>query len=241
MTALALVEDFNPDVSAVPLQQQQTAIQLVLDLEAAGMLTATAMTLTDPDLPYERAEALAVFLGSTSRRWAWYIGDLLVFSENVYGEQYAQLASAIGLSEQTLLGRIFVAKNVPPERRKANLSFSCHALVARKSPQEQEHWLGKASEHGWGYAQLKDAMKAARKEERPPIFDDDDDPDINAELVLEVAAAILRDARASEDPTVFLVPAEDIARLRAALGEDEDVALEQGVAEPVPEAEEAVA
>jgi hypothetical protein len=39
--------------------------------------------------------------------------------------------------------------------------------------------------------------------------------------VEEVARAILRDARESDDPSFFLIPREDVERLKAALG-DED-------------------
>jgi hypothetical protein len=39
--------------------------------------------------------------------------------------------------------------------------------------------------------------------------------------VLEVARAILRDAKQADDPGYWLIPDEDMARLRGALGEEE--------------------
>jgi hypothetical protein len=220
---LALVEDWRPEAFDAPLAEQESAIQLMLDLEAAGMVTPVGLTLTDPNLPYSKAEALAVFWGSVNRRCAWYIGDFLLYCEQVFGEEYPQIVAATGLTEQTCMHRMFVCKNVPLERRVPGLGFAVHALVARKPAHEQAYWLNEAAKHGWGYVHLRDAMAGVRREEQPtlPIGGDGDldDPEadeggVNIALLLEAAQALIRDAQ--DEGEFVKVPVESFARLRAA-------------------------
>ena len=216
---LALIDDLRPGAEALPLAEQQTAIQLMLDLEAAGMLSPVALTILDPNLAYDKAEALATFWGSVNRRCAWYIGDFLLYCEAIYPHEWPQIAAATGLTEQVLQHRMFVCKNVPPERRVNGLAFSCHALVARKPASEQAYWLNEAATRGWGYVHLRDAMQSVRREEQPALIPPDPaepphDTGINVTLLLEAAQAVIRDGHV-EDGYVR-VPVESFERLRAA-------------------------
>lgn len=223
MSTLALVEDWRPDAITVPLADQQTAIQLMLDLEAAGMVTPVALTITDPSLSYEKAEAVAAFWGSINRRCAWYIGDLMLYCEAVYGQRVGQIAAATGLTESTIQHRMFVCENVPPERRVPGVSFSCHALVARRKPAEQAYWLNEAAKGGWGFLQLKEQLQHANRADQPPLpLDPPPPPDpplhdtgVNVMLLVDAAEAVLRDARDDDDGYVK-VPVESFERLRAA-------------------------
>ena len=125
----------------------------------------------------------------------------------------------MGLTEQTLMHRMFVCRNVPPERRVEGLSFSCHGLVARKKPEEQAYWLAEARRHAWGYIHMRDALRAARSaDEQPTLLPPEEpamQPEVDVMLVLEAAQAILRDAQPAEDGWVR-VPQESFARLQAA-------------------------
>lgn len=199
-----------------PLVEQQESVQLMLNLEAAGAVTETSLSLGE--MEYDTYEALGVFLGSMKRRTSWWIGDFLVYGEGAFGEKFAQAASMTGLNEQTLLHYQFVARNVPAERRVPTVPFGAHALVARLEPKEQNQWLKKAASKGWGERELRDAMRAKRKDERPqlPI---DGEGDTDSAVLVEVARAILRDARPHEDDaSLVILPRDDISRLEAALG-----------------------
>ena len=67
-------------------------------LEAAGaVVTSTSLTLVDPDLPWDTYERLGAFIGEMNRACSWWVGDLVVYGEKVYGETYAQIEHAIGL------------------------------------------------------------------------------------------------------------------------------------------------
>lgn len=206
------------DVDSTAVATRSAQFQLALDLENAGCFKTTALDLP-PDATYEQREALANYLGQIKRRSSWWIGDLLVESENRDGELYAQVAHATGLSEQTLLNLVYVSKHVPRERRREKLPHSVHAEVASLSAKEQKHWLDKAEKHAWTRSELRDAMKAKRRDERPTLTDDDDVPPGSLQ---EVALAILRDATPLEDGQHHQVPNEDIVRLRAALGQEDD-------------------
>lgn len=207
------------DLAHAPLAEQQQAVQMMLALEEAGALTETSLDLTDPDLPFARYEALGGLLGAVKRRSSWWIGDWLNFGEGVYGEAFAQAVAATGLNEQTLLHYQFVCRQVPNSRRYADLAFGVHALVARLEPREQTGWLRKASRKGWGEKELREAMKAKRSETQPQLIPDGEEG-TDRTAVVEVAKAIIRDAVAYVDGQHYLVPNEDIARLRAALGNE---------------------
>lgn len=204
---------------AHPLHEQQSAFQLILDLEEAGAIDRVSLTLP-AETPFDAAEGAASFLGEVKRRGSWYIGDLLNAAEAMYGEDYGQLSAAFGLNEQTLLHYKFVALNVPAAIREPTVPFGAHAAVARLEPKEQKAWLKQAAKKGWGEAELRAAMRAKRKDERPqlPGTEGEEGTPSSADLV-EVARAILRDQRPHEDdPSLVILPVDDIARLEAALG-----------------------
>lgn len=226
-TGLAVLEDapaFVEDVDNEDVTRREEEWEAWRTLEQAGVITPISLDLADLEMPIERSMALARFFGTVKRRSSWYIGDLLLDSESRHGEFYAQVAHETGLSEQTLLNLVWVSKHVPKDRRVAGLAHSVHAEVASLSAKEQRSWLSKAAKHAWSRSELREAMKAKRKEDKPPLFDengdpfDDDGEEINPRQVLEVARAILRDAKPHEDGQHHLIPNEDVARLRAVFG-----------------------
>lgn len=150
----------------LPAPRYQGGIQLLAELEAAGAITKTSLTLP-PDLPWDQYEALATMFGQLHRTSAWLIGDLLNFGEKVYGESYVQAAERTGLATQTLMNYSSVCAHVPRSRRRASLPFSVHAEVAYEEPQEQERWLKLAHESGWTRADLREARRSERGVQDP--------------------------------------------------------------------------
>ena len=218
MSSAELVE-FNPETDHEQLALDGDAFRAVVSLADGGFITPVSLDLTDPELPFDSYEALGRYFGRMNRSCSWWVGDWLVFGEGVYGEKFAQAVAATGLSEQTLLARSYVCRNIPRSRRRAGLSFSVHALVAKLEARAQTTWLNRAEKNGWGAKELAAAMKALRKDEQPTLLEGGDGEVDKAELA-EVARAILRDAKESGDPAYFLIPREDMARLAAALGEE---------------------
>jgi hypothetical protein len=206
----------------VPLHvvDQPQAIQLLLALEQAGAVTPTSLDLSDTGMEFERYEALGTFLGAMKRWTSWAIGDWINFGEGLYGERFAQGMASTGLNEQTLLHYSFVCRQIPQSRRQVLVAFGAHALVARMEPREQSHWLKQAARKGWAERELREAIKAKRVDQRPePLFDGEEG---SARTTLgAVARAILRDAVPHIDGQHHLIPNEDMARLKVALGEED--------------------
>ncbi len=217
MSAAEVVE-FNPEVDHEQLALDGDAFRAVVALADGGYITPVSLDLTDPEMPYDSYESLGRYFGRMNRSCSWWVGDWLVFGEGVYGERFAQAVAATGLSEQTLLQRSYVCRNIPRSRRRAGLSFSVHLLVAKLDARAQKTWLDRAEKNGWSAKDLAAAMKALRKDERPTLLDGDGE--VDADELAVVARAILRDAKESGDPAYYLIPREDMARLAAALGEE---------------------
>lgn len=218
MSALALVEEVNPEHPHLALAEAAPgAVQLLIDLENGGALTPRVLNLP-PEIEYDRYESLGAFLGEFKSRVNFYLGDWLIFGEGTFGERWAQAAEATGLSEQTLLRIMAVCRGVPPSRRRDDLSWSVHAAVYTLPAREQRTWLARAAEHGWGYAELRKAMQAARRDEAPPMFDGDH-AEPNMERLLEVARQLVNNAEVAGENVI--VRREDYAQLVAALGQEE--------------------
>jgi hypothetical protein len=211
------LEQFNPEVDHQQLALDGDAFRAIVSMAEAGAITPVSLDLSDPEMPFETYEMLGAYLGRMNRSCSWWIGDWLVFGEGAYGERFAQAVTATGLAEQTLLNRAYVCRNVPRSLRRAAVPFSVHAEVAALPAKEQRKWLDRAEKGNWTKAELRAQMKARRTDTPPP---EADDGEIEPGLLLEVARAILSDAKEHDDPGFYLVPAEDVARLRAALGEE---------------------
>jgi len=219
MSSLALIDELNPGHDPHELAENAPgAMQLLLDLESGGALTPRALNLPQ-EIEYDSYESLGAFLGEFKSRVNFYLGDWLIFGEGAFSERWSQACEATGLAEQTLLRIMTVCRKVPPVRRNYRLSWSVHAAVQSLTAHGQKSWLKRAEEHGWGYAELAKAMRAARTEERPPMFDGEPG-EPNTDLLLEAAKALVSHAEIAGENVICR--REDYARLRAALGQEEE-------------------
>lgn len=214
------------------------AIQIMLDLEKAGAIDEVSLTLTDPEMPYQRWEDIGRFLGSLDRRSRWYLGDWLNFGEAVFGEQSAQGIDATtrdryneaervtGLDHGTLMNIRSVCARVAKSRRRSELGFWIHAEVAALEPEDQVDWLQRAIDEGWNRAALRDAIRASKNGTDP-----DADPDggggeggggerLTRSEQLEHAARLVFHQSQETSEGGALVPPEPWAQLKSALGED---------------------
>lgn len=213
------------------------AIQLLLDLEAAGAVDEVSLTLTDPEMPYTRWEDLGRFLGNLDRRSRWYIGDWMNFGEAVYGEQAAQGVDATtadryneaervtGLDHQTLINIRSICARVPRERRRKELGFWVHAEVAALVPEDQVEWLQRAIDEGWTRSQLRAAIRESKNPAAPPaepepVGGDGGPTPLSRAERLEAAARVVYNTAQTTSDGSKLVPAEAWAQLAEALGEE---------------------
>lgn len=127
--------------------------------DAAGaVVNDTSLRLTDPDVTWEDYEALGFLLGQMNRACAWWVGDLIVYGEEIFGQYHAQVENVIGLAPQTIANRASVARHIPPSKRRASLPFGVHAEVAYLPEQERDRWLDRAELGGWTRAKLRHEM-----------------------------------------------------------------------------------
>ena len=132
---------------------------LLRQLEAAGALTPTGLTLTDPNLPISQAEAIGFLLGKMHMSVRFAIGDWLIFIEHVYPEEWSQLAEVLGLTVETRREYMRVSERVARSRRRPKLDWSQHRAVASLPPPEQKEWLRKAETERMSHHQLRDALR----------------------------------------------------------------------------------
>ena len=222
--SITLPDELNPDYDHRQLHLDPEAFAIVHSLADAGVVTTVSLELA-ADVPYESRRLIAVYFGEMSRHLQWWVGDLLNDSEKRDGELFAQLAADTGLAEGALQRRMSVCAAIPIKRRRPSLPFSVHLVVYRLGAREQERWLKKAEAEQLTAMMLRELIREASKSE--PLFDDefnDDGPPalgVDRKLLEEASRAILRDAKPADDGQHYLIPNEDMARLKGALGEEE--------------------
>ena len=70
----------------------------------------------------------------------FYIGDLMLFGEQMWGEKASQFLNEFGYSEQALTNFKYVAKKFPPDER-CDLPWSWHQAAAGLPKRERDKAL----------------------------------------------------------------------------------------------------
>lgn len=138
---------------------QAGSLALLADLEQAGALSVTGLSLSDPNLSYERYEALCLLLGKMHEAVRFAIGDAILLGEQLFKEQAYQAIELIGLSEKGRLEYVRVAAKVPRSVRRKDLSWSHHRAVAALKPPEQRQWLRKAADERLSHHALREELR----------------------------------------------------------------------------------
>jgi hypothetical protein len=165
----------------------------------------------------------------------WWIGDWLNFGEEVYGEDAAQAVESTrserfdeaervtGLAPQTLINISSVCRRISKSRRRPELHFSTHEVVASLEPNEQKEWLARAVKEEWTRADLRAALHEAQNPD-----DEGSTASGNGSLAggltlserLEAAARLVYHQGQPQRDGNVLVPGEAWQHLTAALGEE---------------------
>jgi hypothetical protein len=164
---------------------RRPTLELLRRMEEAGALGSTHLDLSRRlDLTIESFEAIARFLGRLHDGTKFWTADLLLEAEHRFGEAAYQIAAATGRSERTLGNWVWVASKVPRSRRREELSFTHHTIVAPLDLQAQQRWLERAVEERLSSRELRDAISAERG------LEDGEGPDACDELLDEAAAGL---------------------------------------------------
>jgi hypothetical protein len=95
----------------------------------------------------------------------WWIGDMINAGEDLYGEEFGE-ACGNTLSTEMVSRYASVARRVPRENRRASLSWSAHAAVARLPHAQQRRILAEAEREGWNSDDLRKKVQALIKSEK---------------------------------------------------------------------------
>jgi hypothetical protein len=172
------------------LVRRSGILDLLRRVEEAGALTPVSLSLASrTDLDISTFEAIARFLGRIHDGSKWWVADLLLEAEARFGEAAYQVAEATGRSERTLANWVWVASRVPRSRRREELTFTHHVVVAPLEYPEQRRWLQRAVDEGFSSRELRVAIAAAR------ALEDGDSTAAAADCqeLLDQAAASLRE------------------------------------------------
>lgn len=142
---------------------------LLRQLEQAGVLTPTGLTLTDPHLPISTVEAIGSLLGRMHMSVKFAVGDWLLFIEAVYPSEWSQMSEVLGMSERTRGDYMRVAQQVPRKNRRPSVQWSHHRAVAALPPPEQKQWLDKVEKEGLSHQALRDALREGEPPDSPSV------------------------------------------------------------------------
>lgn len=184
-------------------------LELLAELERLGAATPTTLDLP-PGLSFDRYEAVGMALGRGHRNISWKIGDWLNYGEFTYRQKYSQAAEILNMQPQTLMNYARTARAIHPERRRPELPFSVHSLVAALPPAQQTKWLNQAVEEKWRRDELNVRLHPEVEVFLPP--------EVDQSLDIQAAALdLVRSAKVSGD--VYVVGRASFIQLCSALGE----------------------
>lgn len=132
-------------------------------LNIDGKASARRIGLYLPDgLPINVWQRIGKQLYLVSDSSSWWLGDWLVYGEEVYPDRYRAAIAGTSLDYQTLRNYAWVARKFHVSRRRDKLSFHHHMEVAALCFDEQEIWLGRAERNNWSRNELRKRVRQSR-------------------------------------------------------------------------------
>ncbi len=124
--------------------------------------TATGLVVNGkPDI--DEWSAVGHMLAVQTRGLQFMVGDWIRYGETAYGELASQVIDARAWSDETVRNYLWVAKNVPLENRREDLTFKHHQIVAHLPKSSQRRWLKTAATEDasgiWPASRLDSAIK----------------------------------------------------------------------------------
>jgi hypothetical protein len=184
------------------------------DLGIPGVTLTPTELVISAELTFDDWESVGFQLGLIRDMTTWALGDWVAVGETLFGERMAQGVEATGRKKATLLEYARVARRVARSRRRPNLSWTHHQVVASREPPEQDELLDRAEANRWTVEELRGMLSDPayldrRITGRPTVE--------VLELVHDVARAVLRAAEPLGGG-FSRVPDDVLDRLRNALG-----------------------
>jgi hypothetical protein len=103
-------------------------------------------------------------LGGISRSNQWWLGDWLRYGTAKWGERYVEAAKITGYDVRSLANMASLAGCFEMSRRRDNLTWSHHAVVAALDPDEQDTWLDMAAAERLSVADLRIELRSVERQ-----------------------------------------------------------------------------
>ena len=103
-------------------------------------------------------------LGRISRSNQWWLGDWLRYGNAKWGEKYVEAAKITGYDVRSLANMASLAGCFEFSRRRDNLTWSHHAVVAALDPDEQDRWLDMAAAERLSVADLRIELRSVERQ-----------------------------------------------------------------------------
>lgn len=115
------------------------------------------------DMSYEQWYAWGQTLQAVEKRINWYLADWLAFGLERFPGKYQQAVLVTGQQYQTLKNGAWIARAIPPERRRGSLTFSHHAEVASLPASAQETLLAICETGGLTCRELREKVREFKR------------------------------------------------------------------------------
>lgn len=110
----------------------------------------------------EEWEQSARVLFDIQRSVYWWIGDMIVFGEQQFGDELYQVADDT-VSVDMINRCVSVSREFPPNERHQALSWTHHQLVVPYKKPMQQALLKKAEDNKWSTQQFREYLSRVRQ------------------------------------------------------------------------------
>ena len=155
----------NAETGEIEGQADEQALALVDD---KFQFTPTGLVIQG-DPTFEECEIAAKYISFLGKMAPIWLGDLLNYMDNRWGEGYAQILDATGFAYRTVLNVKSVMGRVPHQVRQDGLYFTHYAEVASLPEPQQERLLKKAKDEEINTTEFKQEVRQYKKSAASPI------------------------------------------------------------------------
>lgn len=147
------MEDNNSILAIMPRTHE-------VDILSNDVFTATKTGLfIEGDISYDDWIGYGEVLRQINGAIQWCLGDWLCYGEHKYGDTYTQALDATDYEYQSLANMHYVARHIPFYRRRENLSWSHHSVVASLPDEIQSAMLDTAIENNLSVKDFREVVK----------------------------------------------------------------------------------
>jgi hypothetical protein len=143
-------------------------------------LTPAGLSITGK-LSYGEWADLAGKMQHIYRLIKWRLGDLFVWGQDTFGEEFSQAIEEH--SAESVRNAMWVSSRIEPVRRLTNLSWSHHQAVASLEPKEQDRLLALTVEKELTVGELRKAVQDFKALLRPEKKSDWQEPADPPEII----------------------------------------------------------